>query len=1468
MWTGRPYRCGMQSFSQPQAPGFKLQHVSTWGQGVGERIKSPREKQLIGKPNEISVAINDVQCTALLDTGATVSTLSEAFYNQYLSDVELHSLDDVINIECADGQLMPYLGYVCVDLTPFGIPSLNKLNDCLFLVVPKSNYNAHVPVLIGTNILQNLMDVTKQEFGSRFLQDAAIYTPWYLAFRCIALRERELHRHGYVLGLVKSAETDRVIIPPNSHVTILGYLDKKIPYHQVTVMMQQSEKSCIPSDVDIEATLHQYVYEECQTMPVTINNITTRTISISPKGVICEIQPVAIEDTTVEKSSLSSSEQIEDIISKIQLPDDIGEDEKQDCLNLLNSYRDIFSTGATDIGTTDKVKHRIELLDEIPFKQKYRRVPQALVEEVRTHIKDLLAAGIIRPSRSPFSSNVVLVRKHDGSLRLCIDYRYLNSRTIKDNYALPRIEEILDSLSGNTYFSVLDMKSGYHQIEIAEEHKERTAFTVGPLGFYEFNRMSFGLANAPATYQRLQEQCLGDLHLKICFIYLDDLIIFSKSFREHLNRLQQVFQRIRDYGLKLSPKKCSLLMKKVKYVGHIVSEHGVEPDPDKLAKVKNWPIPQNPEEVRQFLGFAGYYRKFIHDFSKIARPLLDIMATGKKSRSKKVDPKWRWEKEQQTSFDLIKQKLTSPPVLGYPDFDKPFKLHTDACQTGLGAVLYQEQDGMDRVIAYASRGLSKSEKNYPTHKLEFLALKWAVTEKFSDYLQGKEFVVYTDNNPLTYVLTSAKLDATGHRWISALASFNFKIIYKPGKTNIDADRLSRLKEVETVSSDTIKAICQLATGQPYAESLAIDDAICNQVQPCTDIGKYLDIMEIQNTDPTVSFWKNKVQECIRPKRETLITEDDFVYHRNFAKLRVRDGILLREVKVDDNTHQQYVIPASVYPTVLEYLHNKMGHLGRDKTLSLIRQRFYWPKMQRDVSDWINSCERCIKSKTSNERAELVNIRTSEPLELVCMDYLTLEPSKGGIQNILVITDHFTRYSIAVPTKNQTAKTTAEAIYNHFIVHYGIPAKLHSDQGTNFCSNIIKELCSIFGISKSRTTPYHPMGNGITERFNRTLLSMLGTLDNAQKANWKKHINTLVHAYNSTRHDTTGFTPFYLMFGREPVLPVDVVFGFSSSHSEDKCTTKYISELKQRLQDAYRQAQTAIKSSQQKQKCRYDIKARAITLEEGDRVLVKKVAYDGKHKIADKWEDDIYVILAKANDDIPVYKVRREDGEGRTRVLHRNLLLPIGTKLPRSTSPPPVTPRKRRKAEPVSIITENDSDSDSEFSYVDNSAFRNENSQVTPSLDDDDQSTTEEASAAGSGEDASHQDREPENQPEEIINDDEPEDDVNNDDDDENIIHDVDSTDDDINESDDSEDEMPSRENVDIPTPAPRRSTRQRKMPAWTKEFVMMNQTQPDWLQRAVFVKGLMNDGSLRDIDRSRCQMALLNIVSASTCSNT
>ena len=334
---------------------------------------------------------------------------------------------------------------------------------------------------------------------------------------------------------------------------------------------------------------------------------------------------------------------------------------------------------------------------------------------------------------------------------MCVDYRQLNNRTVKDSYALPRIEELLDTLAGSKYFSVLDMKSGYHQVEVLKEHKCRTAFTVGPLGFWEFNRLPFGLSNAPATYQRLIEQCLGDLNMKICAIYLDDLIIFSSTLEEHLERLDIVLRRLKECNLKLNLKKCKFLQTKVKYVGHIVSENGVEADPEKIEKIRNWPTPKNAEEVRQFTSFAGYYRRFVKDFSKIAKPLTELhpnttVKNGKKVKSSKP---FVWQTDQQNAFDQLKEALMSHPVLGYPNYNTPFELHTDASAKGLGAVLYQRQNDKLGVISYASRGLKRSEKNYPAAKLEFLALKWAVTEKLHDYLYGTTFTVVTDNNPLT-----------------------------------------------------------------------------------------------------------------------------------------------------------------------------------------------------------------------------------------------------------------------------------------------------------------------------------------------------------------------------------------------------------------------------------------------------------------------------------------------------------------------------------------------------------------------------------------------------------------------------------------------------------------------------------------------------------------------------------------------
>lgn len=1032
-----------------------------------------------------------------------------------------------------------------------------------------------------------------------------------------------------------------------------------------------------------------------------MSNVTTRTVAVPPNAILCQLQPVVVDQVQTVNTSGAET----DFIDTLNIDDSsLTAEQLKELRALLSKHRDVFSQGETDIGHYKGVKHHINLSDDMPFKQRFRRIPPSMVDEVRTHLEQLLTAGVIRKSHSPFASNVVLVRKKDGKLRMCIDYRFLNKRTIRDSYALPRIEEVLDTLSGAKYFSVVDMRSGYHQVEIKDSHKERTAFTVGSLGFFEFNRLPFGLSNSPATYQRIMEEMLGDLNMKICVIYLDDLIVFANTFEEHMERLEIIFNRLRECNLKLASKKCVFVQEKVKYVGYIVSEEGVSTDPVKVEKVRNWPTPTCADEVRQFVAFAGFYRRFIKDFSKVVKPLTDVMPppTQKKGRKQNSNSEWKWTSEQETAFNRVKTMMTSAPILAYADYSLPFELHVDASLQGLGAVLCQKQDEKTRVIDYASRRLNNAEKNYPTMKLEFLALKWAITEKYHDYLYGHSFSAVTDNNPLTYVLTTAKLDATGHRWLAALASYDFDIIYKPGKKNVDADAMSRYperpseegKDSEQISVESVKAVCNTLQQQPYIETIAMSIDVM-EVTECPGAPmSQIDVREIrkqQREDTVLGLWINAVKDRVPPKQHPTSRDQQTMY-KSFRSFKMDRGILYREVEEKGLKRKQLVLPAAFIRQTLQGVHDDMGHPGRDRTMSILRDRFWWPGMTSDSESWVRNCDRCIKRKSStNIRAPLVSITSSYPTELVCMDYLTLEPSKGGIGNILVITDHFTRYAMAIPTKNQTAKTTAEAFFNNFVVHYGLPTRIHSDQGANFESELIRELCELTGMKKSRTTIYHPMSNGMTERFNRTLIAMLGTLEPHQKHDWKKHIAPLVHAYNCTRHESTGVSPFELMFGRKPRLPIDLVFG-THVEPEKQPHTDYIQDLQKRLKNSYDLVQKAAEEARDKQKKYYDEKARASDLGIGDKVLVKILAHDGKHKIADKFEEDVYLVIKKPNAEIPVFVVKSPTGKERT--LHRNHLLPVGT----FNTDRPVPAQRRRKpdtSELLESIETQDGDSDTE-----------------------------------------------------------------------------------------------------------------------------------------------------------------------------
>ncbi|XP_041861558.1 uncharacterized protein LOC121652704 [Melanotaenia boesemani] len=418
--------------------------------------------------------------------------------------------------------------------------------------------------------------------------------------------------------------------------------------------------------------------------------------------------------------------------------------------------------------------------------------------------------------------------------------------------------------------------------------------------------------------------------------------------------------------------------------------------------------------------------------------------------------------------------------------------------------------------------------------------------------------------------------------------------------------------------------------------------------------------------------------------------------RELNRLEMQNGVLYRRRQAESNLTYQLVLPEELRSRVLRSLHNDMGHLGVERTVDMARARFYWPKMQSTIEKMIKTCERCVRRKTPPERASLlVNIKTCRPLELVCMDFLSVEPDRSNTKDILVITDHFTKYAVAIPTPNQRARTVAKCLWENFIAHYGFPEKLHSDQGPDFESKTIKELCELAGMRKVRTTPYHPRGNPV-ERFNRTLLQMLGTLDQSDKLHWKDFVKPLVHAYNCTKNDTTGFSPYELMFGRQPRLPIDLALGLPVN-AVKHTHSQYVRDLKSRLEESYKIAASNAGKTADRNKIRFDKRVVDSTLEEGDRVLVRNVKLRGKNKLADKWEESIYTVLKRAGD-MPVYTVKPENKEGPVRTLHRDLLLPCGF-LPAAPEhkpdrgPPARRPKTRHRLD--SEVEEDGDDSESE-----------------------------------------------------------------------------------------------------------------------------------------------------------------------------
>lgn len=1223
-----------------------------------------------------------ITVSCLVDTGSEVSTITESFFEQHLKPLGAEILRNTqwLQLKAANGIDIPYVGYMQLDV---------KIGDTVFptkgvLIVKDSpdsvmrQRKLATPGLLGMNILADLGEEWKQ------------------------LSQQNTH-----LGTARVAQ--RQWIPARSGVAVLAMGIHTSSTGSDQSFMVQAGETALPQGVICCNTVAQNLDGQFY---VRVLNLSDRGIWLgkgNQLGEICSyhcVEPlepglrhsVVINEGFVSwEQSSSQSECRLDTSEKPFVPDleslECSEQEKVTIEKFFLEFQDLFRED--QVGYTDVIKCNIPLVDEAPVRYAYRRIPPKDYQDVWEHIQGLISKGVVTPSTSPYASPIVILRKKDGDIRMCVDYRGLNLKTVRDAFPLPRIDEALDSLHGSKWFSTMDLASGFNQIAMEDKDRPKTAFTT-PFGLFEYLRMPFGVVNGPATFMRLMQCCFGDLMHLTMLVYIDDIIVYSKNICQMLERLREVFNRLRKFGLKLKGSKCHFFQESVKYLGHIVSKEGVSTDPSKISAVKDWPVPTDVKKLRSFLGFAGYYRKYVPHFSELAGPLHQLVSQclpadpkrkaksqtmgrcgrklGSDCRPIKSVTAFHWEPEHQKAFDQLKKLLTEAPILGFADFSKPFIVEVDASMRGLGAVLSQDQEGKRVVIAYASRGLHKTERNmdnYSSRKLELLALKWSITEKFREYLIGSKFTVFTDNNPLVYLRT-AKLTAVEHRWVAALASFDFRMEYKAGKVNVNADALSRqpdpverenLLELNCfqlpISCEEIQVHQNRHDGIGMIippEFRAVSRCVVHVQETQTQV-KDDKVDKTVTSDPKASMAQAQLQDIdISPiyqvvKESRTLSREELVTLSKTSRLLYKknlwiddEGVLrCRLINPKAGILEPIVLPAVKKKGILLSLHQGMGHQGVDRTLALLRPRAYWPKMDRDVTSWIEKCVRCQKGKHPSRRIRtpISSFAVKRPLEIVAMDFTMMERSSDGYENLFVMSDLFSKYLVAVPMRNQKAAPTAQKILSEWFLKLGVPTKLHSDQGRNFESKIIAELCSLYGVTKTRTTPWHPEGNGQVERCNRTIHYLLQTLEPEKKKHWPKYLPELVYMYNATPHASTGYSPYYLMFGRDPRLPVDIQLGTDVEEFEGE-THEWLREHQERLTEAYTKANSRLQEKAKANQERRNASAQDHPLEIGERVWLRSRPL-GRNKIGDYFGDDVYKVINKLPDH--VYCITKADGTG-------------------------------------------------------------------------------------------------------------------------------------------------------------------------------------------------------------------------------
>lgn len=1194
--------------------------------------------------NFVEVKYGKNELNFLIDTGASISCI----FSEYLQKGEYIDTSGKINIKGIAGSTS----------------SMGSAN--ISLIISNKNFPHHFSVLKSFDL--SIHGILGSDFLNKY--KAIIDYEKFLI---------TLHNDNDEISVpLKSKVEYCTIIPPRCEIIHYCYTDET---EDCVILNEQ-----ISDGVIIASTIAK---PKANKIPVRILNVNEREIKI--KNFQPKLEILSNFEVLNYGRNYISVERVDEVLDSVNMKS-LNEEEKTSIQKICAKYADVFHLEGDPLTVTNLYRQKILLKPEAqPVYVKPYRLPHSQKSEIHKQVDKMLQDGIIEEAKSEWSSPLLIVPKKPDKngvkkFRVVLDYRLLNKQIKDDKFPLPNITEILDSLSGAMYFSHLDLAQGYYQLELHPDSRPYTAFTT-ERGQYQMKRLGMGLKTSPSAFSRLMTIAMSGLNYDSCFIYLDDLIVFGHSLQNHNQNLLKVLHRLRKVNLKLNPIKCEFLKKEILYLGHIISDKGISPDPEKISAISKYPVPKNSDEAKRFVALTNYYRKFIRNFAAIAQPLNDL------SRKGKV---FQWNEDCEKAFQTLRTVLQKAPILQYPDFSESneFILRTDASGFALGSVL---SNSNDHPIAYASRSLNSAEKNYCTIEKELLAIIWSV-KHFRPYLFGRKFKILTDHRPLIYLFNMTNPSSRLTKFRLILEEYDFSVHYVKGSENVTADALSRiklesedLKEIQNRSIEKLNVITRShskkekpseqsqtnisleRTDHPVVVEVLKRPVESVELRPLSneefsklkinqhkiqynnlvyDVNSHIIYLNqnIRSTHDLGISLRNLEELCTRNniKELCLLKSSHNIQFLNVL-MKYKNQILGKSLTINIVRNVKRIESREMRQIILNDYHMLPtgGHAGINRMYNNIKREYFWNGLKEDVQNFVKKCDDCQRYKYSLPRKEPMTITStaSSAFQKIFLDLVGPLPIDiNENKYILTIQCDLTKFIEGYPLLNKEAETVAKAFIENFVLRYGIPSEVVTDQGTEFLAKVFRESCELLHISHLNSTAHHHETLGMIENSHKHLGAYLRMRANEESNNWSNWVHFWCFSYNNTVNSSTLYTPYELVFGKPSRIPQNIENQIDPIYNFDN----YPIELKYRLQKAWKDARENLVKVKIKRKQTFDRNCKKVDYKIGDKVLLENKNIENK---LDALFSGPYEIIDVKNSNVVLKK------DNKVKEVHKNMIKP-------------------------------------------------------------------------------------------------------------------------------------------------------------------------------------------------------------------